>query len=228
MAIDGSLSSLAASGPTENQPKGPKLIVKIGLAGDVYVNLRSVSVPEMLEAVRQIKEKDGFVVYYREAAMQDSAPEAMEIFKRLVELKPAIQMGNMAQSEWGKLTWVEIEEAPVVSRFFLGRGQMLMSLPRLSEIVIVKKVDHCVAESIFSKVDLFVRCDRILETPMHEPELCLDPSTQARPSLHVRLAYGDKGWASQYEIDDVPSNLRSFHQDVYAFGLKIAESMRKQ
>jgi hypothetical protein len=122
IAIDGSLSSVASSGPTENQPKGPKLIVKIGLAGDVYVNLRSVSVPEMLEAVRQIKEKDGFVVYYREAAMQDSAPEAMDTFKRLVELKPAIQMGNMAQSKWGKLTWVEIEEAPVVSRFFLGRG----------------------------------------------------------------------------------------------------------
>jgi hypothetical protein len=124
---------------------------------------------------------------------------------------------------------VEIEEAPVVSRFFLARGQeMLIYLPGLGEGYVAKKIDDRVSDSILSKVDLFVRCDRVLETPMHEPELCLDPRAQARPSLHVRLAYGDKGWASHYAIDDVPSNLRSFQHDVTAFGLKIAEAMKKQ
>jgi hypothetical protein len=228
MAVDGSISSIASSGPADKVPKGPKLIVKIGLAGDVYVNLRAVSVPEMLEAVSQVKHKNGFVVYYREAAMQDSAPEAMEVFKQLVALRPAIQMGNMARSELGTLTWVEIEEAPVVSRFFLARGELLMLLPGLDEIVVSKKVHDRVAEAIFSRVDLFVRCDRVLETRMHESELCLDPRAQAVPSLHVRLAYGDKGWASQYLIKDVPSNLRSFQQDVYAYGLQIVEAMKKQ
>jgi hypothetical protein len=204
----------------------PRLILKLGTDGSAYVDFRKVSADQMIEAVRSNKQESGYVVYYREAASAEPSPQAMAVFKRLVDEKPTFLMGDKAPSEWGKLTWFEIEEAPVVSRFFVARGQeMLIYYPKLGVSHIAKRIEDAASDRLLGSVDFLIRSDRIRETPMHEPGRCLQPEAQAKPSLHLRLAYGDQGWASQWALEDIPSNVRSLQQDLEGLALQIAGAM---
>jgi len=231
MSIDESIRSALPGTPSvaSRVPRGPRLILKIGVDGDVYVNYRRVEVTAMVEAVRQVKQKGGYVIYYREGPMVEPSGEALAVFKQMVELKPMIQLGDKAPSEWGRLDWVELEEAPTVSRFFLARGsEMLISYPDLEARYFAKKVDARVATQLLGTLDLLVRADRILETPMHEPNLCLDPNAQLRASVHIRLAYGQKGWASHYAGGSVPRNVRSFQEDVSALAHQTVAALTQK
>jgi hypothetical protein len=75
-------------------------------------------------AIRQLNADDGVVTYYRESPETEGSAAAAEAFGHLLELRPTrIRMGDQAPSEWGELQWIEVEEAPAVSRIFLARGQ---------------------------------------------------------------------------------------------------------
>jgi len=197
------------------------VIVKIGLDGRVYVDGAEISTDELTERVATLNRAGGVVTYYRESPETDGSEAAAEAFRRLIELRPAIRLGNQAPSEWGRLEWVEVEESPFVSRFFLARGEkFLVSMPPApSEPQPAIRVggplpaEH--EAGWFDQIDLLVRSDRVLETPLRQPELTLSDAARSQPSLHLRIGYDRGRWSSWYPIPDVPPHIASFHQDLW-------------
>jgi hypothetical protein len=70
--------------------------------------------------------------------------------------------------------------------------------------------------------DMIISSDRIIETPVHRPELCFSEAGLRDASLHIRISYGpDRRWASRYLVSEVPGQVASFHADV----MRIARRM---
>jgi hypothetical protein len=197
------------------------VIVKIGLDGRVYVDRTEVSPEELTERVAALNRSGGALTYYRESPETDGSEAAAAAFGRLIELRPAIRLGHEAPSEWGRLEWVELEEAPFVSRFFLARGEkFLISMPPTPSapkppLRVGGPLPAELEDGPFDQIDLLVRSDRVMETPPHQPELTLGDSARSQPSLHLRIGYERARWASWYPIHDVPSHIASFHQDLW-------------
>ena len=197
------------------------MIVKIGLDGRVYVDREEVSPDVLSERVAALNRAGDVLTYYRESPETDGSEAAAEAFSRLIELRPTIRLGNMAPSEWGRLEWVEVEEAPFVSRFFLARGQrfLVSRPPAPSEpkppVLVGGPLPAQEEDGPFDQIDLVVRSDRVIETPPREPELTLSDSARSQPSLHLRIGYDRGRWASWYPIHDVPPHIASFHQDLW-------------
>jgi hypothetical protein len=208
------------------------VIVKVGLDGQVTVDRVAVSLDELVERVEALVREDGVVTYYREQPEMDGTPEASETFARLLRLRPKIQLGLHAPPEWGRLDWVEVEEAPFVSRVFLARGQkFLISAPATPE---VPRQDVLVGgplspeheDSAFAQIDLLISSDRIIETPYREPEQTMVEETRKQPSLHLRIGHDRGRWASWYPIGEVPSNVASFHADLWRFAHRFIEGFQ--
>lgn len=71
------------------------------------------------------------------------------------------------------------------------------------------------------QVDLLLRSDRVLETPEHRPELAMEGTLQTVPSMHLRIAYETRRWASWYPLGELPSNLASFHVDLWRIAIRF-------
>jgi hypothetical protein len=213
-------------------PSVRNLVLKIGLRGDIYVNGQSASLEQMAEAVTSLNAEGGFVSYYRESPETPASAESMDAFKRLVALRPKIQLGNKAPSQWGKLDWFELEEAPHVWRVFLARGQQfLVSLPgppgQKPEVVIGGPMPAASEDAWLGRLDFIVCSDRVLETPLHEPSLAFNESAQTDPSLHIRISYGpNRRWASHYRLSEIPSHLKSFQADVTRVARRMVSGSR--
>src|SRR6266849_6146712 len=83
----------------------PRLVVKIGSAGDLHLDFKPASLELMREAVGRLNQAGGIVVYYGESPYQAASEAALATFKELVALKPRILLGTNAPSEWGRLDW---------------------------------------------------------------------------------------------------------------------------
>lgn len=216
-----------------DSPRTPGLVLKLALDGSAFVNGNLTPPEEVERRVRELVQQKGVLVYYREAATSAGSPEAEAVFKRIVALRPTILLGSKAPSEWGRLKWLEVEEAPARSRIFVARGQTFLigltpdggSKPT---VYTGGPLTSAAEDRILASLDLMVRTDRVLETPMQEPDRVFDPELQKRPSLHVRIAYeSGRAWASYFPAEDVPENLRSFLTDVQAVGREIASAVER-
>ena len=205
------------------------LIVKISLQGDVYIDGKAADADQMAQAIRQLNADDGAVIYYRESPETEGSAAAADAFKRLFDLRPArIQLGNKAPSQWGSLEWLEIEEAPNVSRIFLARGEKyLIAFPRTpgrppQPVHLGGPLPPDRERGWLGQFDFVISSDRVIETKPHHPELCLVEAGQHEPSLHIRISYGEKRrWASRYLVAEVPSNIASFHADAFRIARRM-------
>jgi hypothetical protein len=205
------------------------LVVKMGLRGDVYVDGRAVTWEELAGAIRQLNVDDGAVTYYRESPETEGSAPASDAFQHLLELRPnKIRMGDQAPSEWGGLQWIEVEEAPDVSRIFLASGEKyLISFPRMpgrppTPVFVGGPFAAEVEQHWMRQFDMIISSDRIIDTPVHRPELCFSEAGLRDASLHIRISYGpDRRWASRYLVSEVPGQVASFHADV----MRIARRM---
>ena len=206
------------------------MIVKIGLDGRVYVDREEVSPDVLSERVAALNRAGGALTYYRESPETEGSDAALDAFQRLVELRPVIRLGSRAPSEWGRLEWVEVEEAPFVSRFFLARGEkFLVSMPPTPSepkppVRLGGPLSAELEDGPFDEIDLLVRSDRVIETPPREPELTLSDSARSQPSLHLRIGYDRGRWASWYPIHDVPPHIASFHQDLWRVARRFVDT----
>jgi hypothetical protein len=182
-----------------------------------------------VERVEALVREDGVVTYYRESPETDGTPETSEVFRRLLEPRPKIQLGLHAPPEWGRLEWVEVEEAPFVSRFFLARGQKFLISPPAtaaqprSDMLVGGPLGQDVEDQAFGQIDLLVSSDRIIETTPRDPGQVLSDEARSQPSLHLRIAHDRGRWASWYPIDEVPSHVASFHADLWRFTHRFVE-----
>jgi hypothetical protein len=208
------------------------LVLKIGLRGDIYIDGKAASLEQMAQAVTAVNAEGGVVSYYRESPEAPATAETMDAFKQLVALRPKIQLGSKAPSQWGELQWFEIEEAPHVWRVFLARGQQfLVSLApppgQKAEVFIGGPMPPASEDAWFAQLDFIVCSDRVLETPMHEPDLVFHESAQDDPSLHIRISYGsNRRWACRYRLSEIPSHLASFQTDVTRVARRMVSGRR--
>jgi hypothetical protein len=196
------------------------VVLKIGLRGDLYLDGRPITESELPPAITALNAEGSAVTYYRESPETQGSAASADSFERFLALKPKlIRMGIEVPSEWGKLDWIEIEEAPQISRIFLAAGkQFLISFPAprgKKPVVFLGGPLPASSEAFWlGQFDFIIRCDRVLETPPHDPELCFTPAASTQPSLHMRLSYGSqRRWASRYLPSDIPGNIASFHAD---------------
>src|SRR6058998_484231 len=96
-----------------------RAIVKVSQAGEIYWDGKPMAPEAMPDALAQLKAAGGCVVYYREAPNEDPSPESLSAFQKIVDAAVPVQLGSEAEPEWGRLEWVEIEEAPHRFRFAL-------------------------------------------------------------------------------------------------------------
>jgi hypothetical protein len=197
------------------------LIVKIGSVGDVHLDLAPSTVERMKAAVAELNQAGGVVIYYRESPYQDASELASATFKQLGDLKPRILLGTKAPSEWGVLDWVEVQRNPHLSRIFFARGQkFLMSAEQTAEqpkqvVRVGGPLQPENEDRFFKEIDLLIRADRVLEAKPVSSELAMEEKAAGKPSLHLRLAYASRRWASVYPADDIPSNVDSFYRDLW-------------
>ncbi|HEV3233659.1 MAG TPA: hypothetical protein VG329_03830 [Candidatus Dormibacteraeota bacterium] len=207
------------------------MVVKVAKSGDVIVDGRQLSVDELDAALAKARESGGAVTYYRESPRSEPTEAANEVFRRVMDARVTIQLGHQAPSEWGELDWVEVERAPHQSRFFMAKGQpFLMAYSEGGPEPVTYVGGPLSAETEarwLEQVDLLVRSDRVMETPPHEPNLAFSTEAMHTPSLHLRLAYGDRRWASRYRLDDAPSHIRTFEQDLSRVGHHLVASSDK-
>jgi len=209
------------------------MIVKVGLDGQAHVDHAPVTRRELLTRVDAAGREGDGITYYRESPETDGTDAAAETFAALLEARPRIRLGADAPSEWGTLTWVEMEEAPRVARFFMARGEkFLVSTPSspLAPKPAVLVGGPMAPENEagwLAQIDLLVRSDRVLETPPLHPELAMDDSVAGRPSLHLRIGYEERRWASWYARDEIPPHIESFRSDLWRVaGRLVAASAR--
>ena len=204
------------------------MIVKIDAEGGAHIDYEPVSLATLRERVAALIQQGGHVTYYRESPETDGTDAAAETFRALLELKPRIQLGMQAPSEWGRLEWVELEESPHVARFFLARGQrFLVSRPPSAAeprppVLLGGPLPPEDEDEWFTQIDLLVRSDRVVETPGSSPEMAMSEAGQAQPALHVRIAYDRVRWASWYPSIEVPSHIESFRDDLWLFATRFA------
>ncbi|MDQ6713161.1 MAG: hypothetical protein M3Z28_08220 [Candidatus Dormibacteraeota bacterium] len=122
----------------------------------------------------------------------------MNAFQRLVDLRPRTRLGKQAPSEWGKLEWFEVEEAPHLWRVFLACGQkFLVSLPvppgQKPEVFTGAPLPPASEEAWLGQLHFMVRSDRVLETPLHQPELMFKASAQPMLRCMSASAAGQTG-----------------------------------
>jgi len=208
------------------------VVIKVSTAGDVYVEGHRVSVEEMEAAIADIRAHEGAVTYYRESPRSEPSAEANDVFRRIMSAKVAIRLGHQAPSEWGRLDWIEVERAPHQSRFFMARGQPFLMAYSEGGPEPVTYVGGPMPEEAedrwMDQVDLLVRSDRVMETPAHEPNLTFAAEAMKTPSLHLRVGYGDRRWASRFRLDDAPSHLGSFEQDLSRVGHHLVASSDRE
>jgi hypothetical protein len=203
----------------ESPPR--RLIIKIGSAGDVHLDFKPGTLEQMQAAVAELNQAGGIVVYYAESAYQQASDAAMATFKKLLELKPRILMGNNAVSEWGRLDWVEVQRNPAVSRFFFRRGEKFLLSPAATpdqpkqRVLVGGPMTASNDDTLFKMLDLVIRCARVVETPQQAPEMAMEDKAVTTPSLHIRLGYAARRWASAYAGGEIPANITSFERDVW-------------
>jgi hypothetical protein len=156
------------------------MVVKVGLDGQAYVDGATISREELAARITAINREGGTVTYYRESPATDGTDAAAATFRAIIDQRPQIMLGGHAPPEWGRLEWVEVEEAPMVSRFFLARGErFLISPPATPEdpkpaVAVGGPLAPEVEDEWLGQVDLLLRSDRVIETPVHHPELAMD------------------------------------------------------
>lgn len=201
----------------------PTLIVKIGSEGDVHLNLNPEpsSLERMQETVTRLNQAGGIVIYYPESPYHTSSESAMVSFKQLLALKPRILMGNNAPPEWGRLDWVEVQRNPGVSRLFFSRGARFLLSPAATpdqpkqSVMVGGPLQGDDEDRFFKAMDLSIRAARVLETLQQGPETSMDDKAATLRSLHIRIGYATRRWASAYPADEIPSNIASFDRDLW-------------
>jgi len=199
----------------------PRLIVKIGSGGDVHLDLKPANLELMTEVVGRLNQAGGIVVYYGESPYQAASEAALATFKQLIALKPRILLGTNAPSEWGRLDWLEIQRNPTVSRIFFRRGEKFLLSPAPTpdqpkqRVFVGGPLQASSEDTFFKAMDLVVRAARVMETPQQAPATAMDEKAVAVPSLHLRLGYATRRWASAYEPAEIPSNIASFERDLW-------------
>jgi hypothetical protein len=176
------------------------------------------------KALSQLKAEDGYLTYYREAPDEEPSKAVVQTFKAIVDSRNKIQIGQDAVSEWGTLAWLEMEEAPDRFRFSLTRVAPILFGPvQDEEGKPAMAIGRDVPEEIwFKSVDLMIRSDRIIETPLHEPDRVFSDDLMREPSLHLRISYdGGPQWHSWYPINSVPSNVRSLYRGCRTLGMRM-------
>src|SRR5712692_6192887 len=178
----------------------PRLVVKIGSAGDLHLDFKPANLELMTEVVGRLNQAGGIVVYYGESPYQAASEAALVTFKQLVALKPRILLGTNAPSEWGRLDWLEIQRNPTVSRIFFRRGEKFLLSPaptpdQPKQRVLVGGPLQTSNEDTFFKA--------------------MDDQAVTTPSLHLRLSYATRRWASAYRTAETPSNIASFERDLW-------------
>jgi hypothetical protein len=197
------------------------MVVKIGLDGQAYVDGAAVSLEELATRIAVLNREGGALTYYRESPATDGTDASAATFAAILDLRPVIVLGSNAPSEWGRLEWVEVEEAPMVARFFLARGErFLISVPlnpgdTKPPVLVGGPLSAEVEDDWFRWVDLLIRSDRVIETPPQQPELAMEEPARSRPSLHLRIAYDRGRWASWYPAASAPSHILSFNADLW-------------
>jgi hypothetical protein len=207
---------------------GPRtLIVKVGLDGQAYVDYSAVSRAQLAAAVSEVTSEGGSVTYYRESPETKGSNAAAETFAAIVDLKPPIRLGSQAPSEWGRLDWVEVEQSPHLCRVFMARGQKFMVSPPPTPgqprpaVMMGGPMTPDQEDQWLDQVDLILRSDRVLETPQQHPDSAMEGTGQAVPSLHIRIAYQTRRWASWYHLAELPSNLASFNLDLWRIAIRF-------
>jgi len=199
----------------------PRLIVKIGSGGDVHLDLKPANLELMTEVVGRLNQAGGIVVYYGESPYQAASEAALVTFKQLVALKPRILLGTNAPSEWGRLDWLEIQRNPTVSRIFFRRGEKFLLSPAPTpdqpkqRVLVGGPLQVGNEDTFFKAMDLVVRAARVIETPQQAPEMAMEDQAVTTPSLHIRLSYATRRWASAYRPAEIPSNIASFERDLW-------------
>jgi hypothetical protein len=202
-------------------PGPPRLVVKIGSAGDVHLDFKPANLELMQDAVGRLNAAGGIVVYYGESPYQPASEAALATFKQLVALKPRILVGTNAPSEWGRLDWVEIQRNPAVARIFFRRGEKFLLSPAAApdqpkqRVLVGGPLSASSEDTFFKAMDLIVRAARVLESPQQAPELSMDEHAVARPSLHLRLSYATRRWASAFQTHEIPTHIASFERDLW-------------
>jgi hypothetical protein len=204
--------------------------VKVGLDGQAYLDGAAVTLEELAGRIAVLNREGGALTYYRESPATDGTDASAATFQAIIDLRPVIVLGSNAPSEWGRLEWVEVEEAPMVSRFFLARGErFLISAPGSTSrapassnpgdaeppVVVGGPLSAEVEDDWLGWVDLLIRSDRVIETPPRQPELAMQEPARSRPSLHLRIAYDRRRWASWYPAAVAPSHILSFNADLW-------------
>jgi hypothetical protein len=208
-------------------PAGRTLIVKVGLDGQAYVDFRAVGREQLAADVATVTREGGSVTYYRESPETEGSDAAAETFAAIVALKPPIRLGGQVPSEWGRLDWVEVEQAPHLCRVFMARGQKFLISPPPTPtqprpaVLMGGPMTPDQADHWLGQVDLLLRSDRVLEEPEHRPEVAMEEAAQAEPSLHLRIAYEKRRWASWYPLAELPSNLASFNLDLWRLAIRF-------
>jgi hypothetical protein len=209
------------------------MVIKVSSDGDIFLDGRMVSPDEMAGALAELKTQDGAVTYYRESPRSEPTEAANQVFRQVLDARVKVRLGHQAPSEWGTLDWVEVEEAPHRSRFFMARGQQfLIAFPGPGDEGPATYVGGPMSdeneERWLGQVDLLVRSDRVIETARHEPQLAFEPEELERASLHLRIGYGsDPRWSSRYPEGEVPSNIGAFVGDLHRVGEHLVASTDK-
>jgi len=197
------------------------MVVKIGLDGQAYLDGAAVSLEELASRIAALNCEGGALTYYRESPATDGTDASAATFGAILDLRPVIVLGSNAPSEWGRLEWVEVEEAPMVSRFFLARGErFLISAPSnpgdaKPPVMLGGPLSAEAEDDWFAWVDLLIRSDRVIETPPHQPEFAMQEPARSRPSLHLRIVHDRGRWASWYPAASAPSHILSFNADLW-------------
>lgn len=196
------------------------ITVKLDYDGSPIVDGQRLDVEAMAASVRAVVSRGGGVRYFRERPTQEANDAASLTFQRLIALRPPIQLGDKAPSEWGRLDWFEFEEKPQISRIFFARAQkFLVGVPEVEPVLVGGPLVADAEASVFGELQMLVSSDRVIETPMRNPQEAFLP--QGGVGTHLRIAYEDRRWAAWWPPEAVPSNIQSLRFDLGALARRL-------
>lgn len=192
--------------------------LKLSKSGRIYLDYYSVPLEELGSKLDEIKVQGHTVGYFRESPQTEHNKELAErVMREIIERDIKVGMGR-DPFEWGPVTNLLTYKGP--SQLFMSasvqdRVLSFSFIPEGKKDRVSTRGELAPGGSFLPNAGVLVSADFIMETPMREPNKELNDELLHIECLYVAIkCEGSPQWASFYERDTAPANVKGFVDDL--------------
>lgn len=187
--------------------------VKVTGRAEIFWNGQQVDIQAFDYLLSEMVARRGIVVYYRESPSVAPTSMQLEIFRHIPDSGVMFTTGDRALPEWGQLTWFEMGELPHEFGLSIIPERPVILLDPDCDYVYTARNPSDMVHHLFGHFGFLISAHRLVETEQSRPDI-IETLAADREGFMLRFAFDSAvRWASFYEPNMVPDNVRSFYDE---------------